>query len=123
MKTNIKSIIAVVVIMLITTSLGFSQEKKIDLSSPEVQKEVFNQILNDHQLMMNFMEQMKTNDHAMKMAMSDMMKCCDMDASTCKDMSAIMAEHDKILEQVGKILDEKEDAKYTVQKKPRYHHK
>lgn len=122
MKTGIQLILMNVVILLVTTGTGFSQEKKIDLKSPEVQSQVFNQILNDHQLMQDFMEKMKTNDHAMKMMMSDMMMKCDMDASMCKNMTAMMAEHDKILEQLGKVLDEK-DSEYVVQKRPRYRHK
>lgn len=123
MKARINSFLTALVFLVMTTVSVFSQENKIDLKSPEVQKQVFNQILNDHQLMMNFMEQMKTNENAQKMMMSDIMMKCDMDSSMCKNMSAIMAEHDKILEQVGKVLDEKKDSKYTVKKRPKYQHK
>ncbi len=122
MKTGIQLILMSLVILLMTTGTGFSQEKKIDLKSPEVQYQVFNQILNDHQLMQDFMGKMKANDHAMKMMMSDMMMKCDMDASMCKNMTAMIAEHDKILKQLGKTLDEK-DSEYVVQKRPRYRHK
>jgi hypothetical protein len=51
-----------------------------------------------------------------------MMMKCDMDASMCKNMTAMIAEHDKILKQLGKTLDEK-DSEYVVQKRPRYRHK
>lgn len=122
MKTQIVSFLAAIVILIMTTAAAFSQENKVDLKSPEVQKQVIDLILNDHALMQNFMEQLKTNDKAMKMVMSDMMMKCDMDASTCKNMSAIMAEHDKLLEQIGKVLDEKENSKYVVRER-RYKHK
>ena len=106
-----------------TTVAALSQENKVDLKSPEVQKQVFDQIMNDPQLLQIFMDQLKTNEQAQKMMMSGMAMTCDMDSSTCKNMSEIMAEHEKILEQMEKILDEKKDSKYVVQKRPRYVHK
>lgn len=122
MKTRFNSFLTVLVILMMTSVAGFSQEKKVDLRSPEVQKEVFNQILTDHQLMMNFMEQMNKSENAMKMMMGNMMNCCNADSSTCKDMSAIVAEHDKVLQQMGKYLDEKEDSKYVVRER-KYKHR
>ena len=107
MKTNVKQILMSLAILLVVTVNGYAQEKTIDLNSPEVRTQVFDQILNDHQLMMDFMAKMNTNDHAMNMMMGNMMKCCDTDSSACKNMSAMMAEHDKVLEQLGKELDKK----------------
>lgn len=59
------------IILLVTFSAvdGLAQEKDIAglLNNTETKSEIFNTILNDHQLMMDFMDAMKSNDHAMMM--------------------------------------------------------
>jgi len=56
--------------LLTFNGLGQSKEIKTLLDKPETRKEVFNTIMNDHELMMDFMNQMKGNQHA-KMMMNE----------------------------------------------------
>lgn len=141
MKTRISYLAAIMVLSIMATASGFAQQGSIDLKTPEVRDKVFDQILNDHELMMNFMNRLRTNEHAMMMMksgmtnqdtdnpeemsgmMSDMMMKCDMDSSMCRNMTSMMAEHDKILEQLSKVLSEKEDAQYELRKKPQHRHR
>ncbi len=53
---------------------------------------------------------------------SIMMKCCT-DSTMCKNLSKKISDHDQILEQLGKVLLEKDDSKYTIKPRPRYNHK
>jgi len=57
-------------------TIGLAQEKNIAelLSNSETRSEIFNSILNDHQLMMDFMAAVKDNDHAMMMMQADSAK-------------------------------------------------
>ncbi len=57
----------------------------------------------------------------MKVMMSEIIVECDIDSTACKNGSKILAEQEKILEQLGKILDEK-NTKHVVQKNRRYKH-
>lgn len=56
-------------LFLVTSTSAFSQSNNIKelLNKPETRTEVFNTILNDHSLMTDFMQQMKTSEHAMMM--------------------------------------------------------
>jgi len=123
MKTHIKQFIVGVVIFVMSSIVGISQENKIDLKAPEIQQQVFSQILNDKDIMLNFLAQLQTNEDAMDVMMSSMlMKCCP-DSSACKILSKKLSDQDQILEQLGKVLLEKDDAKYTIKPRPRYKHK
>jgi hypothetical protein len=49
----------------LNTIAGISQENKIDLKTPEIQQHVFSQILNDKDLMQNFVVQLQKNEDVM----------------------------------------------------------
>lgn len=68
MKT-IRTITTICVAVLLLTVNGYSQNTSVKalLDKPESRTEVFNTILGDHQLMMEFMTAMKGNEHAMMM--------------------------------------------------------
>jgi hypothetical protein len=68
MKT-IRTITTIFVAVLLLTVNGYSQNTDVKtlLDKQETKKEVFNTILGDHQLMMEFMTAMKGNEHAMMM--------------------------------------------------------
>ncbi len=51
MKTKNILILESMVILLMISVAGFSQESMVDLKSSEIQEQVFDQILNDHQLL------------------------------------------------------------------------
>lgn len=111
------------VILILTTVSGFSQESKVDLKSPEVQSQVFNQILNNRQLMQAFMDTMKTNNETMDVMVSDMGKKCDMSPSDCNHLFAMVAKHNDTLNRLKKFLDEKEASANTPQSRPKYKHR
>lgn len=108
------------VILILTTVSGFSQESKFDLKSPEVQSQVFNQLLNDRHLLQAFLETMKTNDQTMNMMVSDMEKKCDMSPSDCHYLFAMMAKHNDTLNMLKKFLDEREASASSVQSRRKY---
>jgi hypothetical protein len=123
MKTRINSFIIGLVIFTMTSIAGISKENKIDLKTPEIQQQVFSQILNDKDLMQNFVVQLQKNEDAMDVMMSSiMMKCCT-DSTMYKNLSKKISDHDQILEQLGKVLLEKDDSNYTKMPRPRYKHK
>lgn len=64
-----KTITTIFVAVLLLTVNGYSQNISVKalLNKPETKNEVFNTILGDHQLMMEFMTAMKGNEHAMMM--------------------------------------------------------
>lgn len=64
-----KTIKIIFVTVLLFTVNAYSQNTSVKalLDKPETRTEVFNAILGDHQLMMEFMTAMKGNDHAMMM--------------------------------------------------------
>ncbi len=68
MKT-IRTVTTIIVAVLLFTVNGFSQNADIKalLNKPETKTEVFNTIMNDHQLMTEFTTAMKGNEHAMIM--------------------------------------------------------
>ena len=123
MKTRIKSFVAGLVIFIMTTVAGISQEITIDLKSDETQQQVFTQILNDNELLTSFIKQLHANENAMNTVMSKMMMQCCTDSSICKNLTEQISEHDEILEQLGKVLLEKENSNYSVQPRPRHEYK
>lgn len=123
MKTRINPFMAGLVIFIMTSVAGISQESKIDLKSTEIQQKVFNQILNDNDLLKSFIAQLQTNEDAKNVIMSNMMMKCSKNSCMCKNLTEKMSEHDMILEQLGKLLLEKNDTKYAVKPRPRYKHK
>jgi hypothetical protein len=64
-----KTITIIFVTVLLFTVNAYSQNTSVKalLDKPETRTEVFNTILGDHQLMMEFMTAMKENEHAMMM--------------------------------------------------------
>lgn len=67
-----KTITIIFVTVLLFTVNAYSQNTSVKalLDKPETRTEVFNTILGDHQMMMEFMTAMKGNDHAMMMMQS-----------------------------------------------------
>jgi len=123
MRTLFNPIIISVIIFAMTSIAGISQENKIDIKAPEIQQQVFSQILNDKDLLQKFVAQLQTNEEAMDVMLSSMMMKCCTDSSTCKNLSKKISDLDQILEQLGKVLLEKDDSKYTIKPRPRYKHK
>jgi hypothetical protein len=68
MKT-IRTVTTIFVAVLLLSVNAYSQNTSVKtlLDKPETRTEVFNTILGDHQLMMEFMTAMKGNEHAMMM--------------------------------------------------------
>ena len=58
---------------------SYGQNNKINglLEKPETRTEIFNAIMNNHELMMEFMQSMKQNDHAMMMMQENNMMSHD----------------------------------------------
>jgi len=104
------------------------------LDKPETRTEIFNTILNDHQLMMEFMNAMKKNDHAMmmmkenssimgddskgdmemgdehhmmRMMMDSMMVMCEQDSIMCNEMIDMMSEHPHMIQMSMQKIKEK----------------
>lgn len=71
MKT-IRTVTTIFIAVLLLTVNAYSQSTSVKalLDKPETRTEVFNTILGDHQLMMEFMTALKGNDHAMMMMQS-----------------------------------------------------
>ena len=72
MKT-IRTITTIFVAVLLLTLKGYSQKTDVKalLDKPKSRTEVFNTIMSDHQLMMEFMTAMKGNEHATMMMQSN----------------------------------------------------
>lgn len=70
-----KTIVAIFVTVVTLSFNANSQDKKVQaiLDSPEQRTEVFNAILNNHELMMEFMTAMKGNEHASMMMKNNQM--------------------------------------------------
>ncbi|MFY9152716.1 MAG: hypothetical protein WAO52_11910 [Prolixibacteraceae bacterium] len=64
-----KTIILVISVITVLSFNGYSQTTKVSelLKNKETRNETFNAILNNHELMMDFMAAMKGNEHAMMM--------------------------------------------------------
>jgi hypothetical protein len=123
MNSHYKTLLAGLLIILLTSAVGFSQEKGIDIKKPDIQIQVFDQILNDNDLIDDFITRLQSNQDAMKYLMSKMMLKCCTDSAMCDTLTEKVSEHDEILERLGKVLLEKEDSNYTVKPRPRYKHK
>ena len=123
MNLHYKTLLAGLLIILLTSAVGFSQEKGIDIKNPDIQIQVFDQILNDNDLIDDFITRLQSNQDAMKYFMSKMMLKCCTDSAMCETLTEKVSEHDEILEQLGKVLMEKEDSNYTVTPRSIYKHK
>ena len=123
MNLHYKTLLAGLLIILLTSAVGFSQEKGIDIKKPDIQIQVFDQILNDNDLIDDFITRLQSNQDAMKYFMSKMMLKCCTDSAMCETLTEKVSEHDEILEQLGKVLMEKEDSNYTVTPRSLYKHK
>lgn len=123
MNLHYKTLLAGLLIILLTSAVGFSQEKGIDIKKPDIQIQVFDQILNDNDLIDDFITRLQSNQDAMKYFMSKMMLKCCTDSAMCETLTEKVSEHDEILEQLGKVLMEKEDSNYTVTPRSIYKHK
>ena len=109
---------------------SLAQEKEVTdlLSNSESRTTIFNEILNDHQLMMDFMDAIKDNPHAMMMIRSDsammgnsamggkhmnwdnqmmgnMMDMCDKDSTRCEHMAEVMSEHTHMMMDMQKTKE------------------
>lgn len=93
-----KTIITIFVAVLLLTVNGYSQNTKVKtlLNKPETRTEVFNTILGDHQLMMEFMTAMKGNEHAMMMMNQNNQMMKQADNKEGKNENQMMG-HDHIM--------------------------
>ena len=83
--------------LLLFTINSYSQNTDVKalLDKSETRTEVFNTILNDHQLMMEFMKEMKGNQHAMMM-MKENNRMMKKDGNMEMDQKHQMMNHDKM---------------------------
>lgn len=67
-----KTISAIFIFLLAFAGMAFSQDKQVEavLSSPQQRSEVYQAILTNHDLMMEFLTALKENDHATMMMQS-----------------------------------------------------
>lgn len=106
-------------------SFGQNENVKELLEKPESRNEIFNAILSDHKLMMDFKKAMEGNEHAMMMMketnqmmsqegkvemqqehqmmdhskmMANMMEMCKQDTALCNKMANMMAEHPDMIQ-------------------------
>jgi hypothetical protein len=106
---------------------GLAQEKKVEdlLNDEETRSEIFKTILNNHQLMVDFMEAMRDNDHAMMMMQRNpgmmgnssmggmkmnnehqMMQMKNENSEAMNQMMGIMKENPQIIPEImGRMMD------------------
>ncbi len=121
---------APIIIFLMMTILGFNsfgqnENFKELLDKPESRNEIFNTIIDDHKLMMEFKKAIKGNEHAMMMMMdnnqisnhegkvemnqehqkmdhskmmANMMEMCKQDTAMCSKMANMMSEHPDMMQ-------------------------
>jgi hypothetical protein len=106
---------------LAANSFGQNENLKELLANPESRNEIFNIILNDHKLMMDFRKAMGENEHAMMMMQgnsqmmsqegkvemtkehqlmdhSKMMGICKQDTAMCNKVVKMMAKHPDMMQ-------------------------
>lgn len=101
-----KTIILVISVVTLFSFNGISQTTKADqlLKDKDVRTETFNAILNNHELMMDFMAAMKGNEHAMMMMKGNNQMMNDNDKSDMHQEHQMM-NHDQMM---GKMQDNPE---------------
>lgn len=110
-----------IVLFLAVNSFGQNENYKELLANSESRNEIFNTILNDHKLMMDFKKAMSENEHAMMMMQgnsqmvskegkvemtkehqlmdnSKMMDICKQDTALCNKVVKMMAEHPDMMQ-------------------------
>jgi hypothetical protein len=110
-----------IVLFLAVNSFGQNENYKELLANSESINEIFNTILNDHKLMMDFKKAMSENEHAMMMMQgnsqmvskegkvemtkehqlmdkSKMMDICKQDTALCNKVVKMMAEHPDMMQ-------------------------
>ena len=116
--------------LFLVTFNGISQKVEVKglLEKPETRSEIFNTILNDHQLMMEFMQEMKGNEHAsmmmqnekpqmgemmgsnpdmMKKMMGNMMDMCEKDSVMRSTMVDMMTQHPEMMKCMKQKMEDK----------------
>lgn len=107
-----KSLVIIFSMVAFIAFSGYSQSADIKglLEKPETRTEIFNAIFNNHELMTEFMKNMKGNEHAMMMMEEDskmmghdgkmemkedhqMMEMCAQDSAMCCNMANMMTEN------------------------------
>jgi len=88
-------------------SLGQDKEVSEFLNNVESRTVIFNEILNDHQLMMEFMDAMKDNKHAMMMwSDSSMMGMNDNQSEMMHQMMSKMKQNPDLMQSMmGNMMD------------------
>jgi hypothetical protein len=89
-----KTLVTIIVALFFLTVNGNSQVKDVKsiLETPETRTEIYNTILNNHELMMEFMTAMKSNEHA----------------------SMMMNGNNQMQKNVGKMRMHQEDEKHLI---------
>jgi len=108
---------------------GYSQNTDIKglLDKPETRTEIFNTIVGDHGLMMEFMKTMKGSEHAtmmmkdnnqmmgmmkdnpgmMQKMMSNMMDMCEQDSTMRCNMANMISKHPKMMSMITQQIEPK----------------
>lgn len=92
-------------LFLVTSTSAFSQSNNIKelFNKPETKTEVFNTILNDHALMTDFMQQMKTSEHAMMMMNDNIQSMKSEGTMEMKNMPA-MHHHENMMNENPEMM-------------------
>jgi len=124
-----KTITMIFLLMSFWALNSFSQNEDVTglLGKPETRTEIYRAILNDHQLMMEFMNEMKSSDHAMMMMkenasgkepagntemgdsaqmMGNSMGICKMDSTMCQGMANMTGEHPNMMQMCMQSMKE-----------------
>jgi spore coat polysaccharide biosynthesis protein SpsF (cytidylyltransferase family) len=98
---------------------SFSQNVDVKglLDKPETRTEIFNTIVGDHELIMDFMKVMRENEHAtmmmkknpemMQKTMVNMMEMCDKDSAMRYTMVDMMTQYPEMMKAMMQKMNEK----------------
>ncbi len=111
-----KALAIILLIIPFWVTNGLAQEKDIAalLNNSETRSEIFNKILNDHQLMMDFMDAMQKSDHAMMMMKENPMMTGnqtmgDMQMNSEHQMMGTMHDNSEMMHQMMSMMKENPD--------------
>ncbi len=134
---------------LVFNSFGQNANVKELLEKPESRNEIFNTILNDHKLLMEFRKAMNENEHAMMMMqgnsqmmsqkvkvemnkehhmmdhskmMANMMTICKLDTAMCSKMANMMTEHPDMMQKCMQKMEMKNSESKSEKKDHNHQH-
>lgn len=126
MKTQIKRLFITLSMIIFVVNVHAQNQVATELlNNPQKQDEIFNAILDNHDLMMKFMAKMKENKHAMsmmkshssmdetnhgemKMMMDNMMNMAENDSSMCRNMMKMIMEKPNMMKMMMEKMHEKD---------------